>query len=387
MLSTNRGTKVPKARSKLFLGTAGLLSFSLALAGVATSASASSTPKATAGQEVAAAKKFVAPFLKVPTTIGVKVPLKTAPPKHKLFIYFECDVSQCAVENTSLAQAAALVGWRYKAITYQDANPATLVAAMAQGLQMKPAAVALSGIPEVLWATQYAAYKAAHVPIITGYEGPETTKFPIIGNIGGPSDVGKFGTIVANWLIAHSNAKANVLSVEVSSYPILQVGSNKFASTLAAGCKACKLTALDLTIPEIMSGAVNSTIVTALQRDPTIKYVYMCDGAFADGLTSALNAAGLSNIQIVGQAADTTQLTALKAGNTAIKAFTALALNYGSYLMIDLAARWMEGMKASPSDGGLPAQLLVHGGTFKVSDSFDQPANFRAQFKKLWKLG
>jgi ribose transport system substrate-binding protein len=363
----------------MFLGTVGLLSLSLGFAGVATVASASPT------QEVAAAKKFIAPFLKVPTTIGVKTPLKTAPPKNKLFIYFECDVSQCAVENTSLAKAAALVGWRYKAITYQDANPATLVAAMAQGLQMKPAAVALSGIPEVLWPTEYAAYKAARVPIITGYEGPETTAFPIIGNIGGPSDVGKFGTIVANWLIANTNATANVLSVEVSSYPILQVGSNTFASTLAAGCQACKLTALDLTIPEIQSGAINSTIVTALQRDPTIKYVYICDGAFADGLTSALDAAGLSSIQVIGQAADTTQETAIKAG-TNVRAFTALALNYGSYLMVDLAARWMEHMKTTSADGGLPAQLLVHGGKFTVSDSFDQPRNFAAQFKKLWKV-
>ena len=386
MLSTNRGTKVPRARSKIFLGTAGLLSLSLGLAGVVTSASASPTPKATVSQEVAAARKFIAPFLKVPTTIGVRTPLKTRPPRNKLFIYFECDVSQCAVENTSLAQATALVGWRYKAITYQDANPATLVAAMAQGLQMKPAAVAVTGIPEVLWASEYAAYKAAHVPIITGYEGPETGQFPIIGNIGGPSDVGKFGTIVANWLIANSNASANVLSVEVSSYPILQVGSNAFAATLAASCKACKLTALDLTIPEIESGAINSTIVTALQRDPTIKYVYLCDGAFGDGLTSALSAAGLTGVQVIGQAADTTMETAIKAG-TSVKAFTALALNYGSYLMVDLAARWMEGMKASPADGGLPAQLLVHGGKFAVSDSFDQPSNFPAQFKKLWKVG
>jgi ribose transport system substrate-binding protein len=380
MLTTNRGTKVPKARSKMFLSAAGLLSLSLGLTGVATVASASPS------QEVAAAKKFVAPFLKVPTTIGVKIPLNTTPPKNKLFIFFECDVSQCAVENKSLAKATALFHWRYKAITYQDANPATLVAAMAQGLQMKPAAVAVSGIPEVLWATQYAAYKAARVPIITGYEGPETNKFPIIGNIGGPSDIGKFGTIVANWLIADSNATANVLSVGVSSYPILQVGNDKFASTLAAGCQACKLTALDLTIPEIMSGAINSTIVTALQRDPTIKYVYMCDGAFADGLTSALDAAGLSSIQVIGQAADTTIETAIKAG-TNVKAFTALALNYGSYLMVDLAARWMEHMKIpSSADGGLPAQLLVHGGKFTVSESFDQPSNFVAQFKKLWKV-
>ena len=121
-----------------------------------------------------------------------------------------------------------------------------------------------------------------------------------------------------------------MLGVEVSSYPILQVGSDKFASTLAAGCKARKLTALDLTIPEIMSGAVR-----------------------------------------VG---------------TAVKAFTAVALNDGSYRMVDLAARWMEGMRTSPSDGGLPAQLLVHGGKFTVSDSFDQPRNFPARFKKLWKV-
>jgi ribose transport system substrate-binding protein len=369
----------------LFLGAAGLLSLSLGLAGVATSASASPTHKATAAQQVAAAKKAIAPYLKPPTTIGVKTPLKATPAKNKLFIYLQCDVSQCAVENTSLAQATAVLHWQYKTITYQDANPATLVTAFAQALQLHPAAVAVSGIPEVLWPTEYAAYKAANVPIITGYEGAETTAFPIIGDIGGPSDVGNFGKIVANWLIANSKASANVLSVGVSSYPILQVGNDEFAATLAAGCNNCKVTNLDLTIPEIMSGAINSTIVTTLQRNPSIKYVYICDGAFIDGLTSALNAAGLSKIQVIGQGADTTQETAIKAGSD-IKAFTALALNYGSYAMVDLAARWLEGMKTTSADGGLPAQLLVHGGSFTISDSFDQPANFAAQFKKLWKV-
>jgi ribose transport system substrate-binding protein len=294
-------------------------------------------------------------------------------------------VSQCAVENTSLAQATAVLGWQYKSIPYQDANPATLVAALAQGLQLHPSAVALSGLPEILWPTEYAAYKAANIPIITGYEGPETTAFPIIGDIGGPVDVGNFGRILANWLIVDSKATADVLSVAVPSYPILTSGSVKFASTLAAGCTGCKLTELDLTIPEIESGAINSTIVTTLQRNPSIKYVYACDGPFVDGLTSALDAAGLSNIKIIGQGADTTQETAIKAGGD-VKAFTALALNYGSYQMVDLAARWMEGMKTTSADGGLPAQLLVHGGNFTISDSFDEPTNFISQFKKLWKV-
>ena len=54
--------------------------------------------------------------------------------------------------------------------------------------------------------------------------------------------------------------------------------------------------------------------------------------------------------------------------------------------MVDLAARWMEGMKAPPADGRLPGQLLVHGGTFTISDSFDQPRHFPAQFKQLRKV-
>ncbi|HLN04907.1 MAG TPA: hypothetical protein VK217_01410 [Acidimicrobiales bacterium] len=314
-------------------------------------------------------------------------PLKSKPPTGKTFVWLSCDVSQCATEGAAIQQAVGLLGWNYKQINYKDADPATLVAGLQQALLLKPVAVALSGLPEVLWQTEAAAYKAAGVPIIQGYEGPGPVAFPLIGSIGGPSDVSVYGKMLAEWTIADSNGKANVLNVTVNSYPILAVFSSSFQSTLTSGCSGCKIQNQNFSLAQVFSGGVNSGIVAALRRDPSITYVNVADGPFIDGLPSALAAAGLSGkVKITAESGDTQNLTDVQNGTES--AFTGLALNYGSYLMVDLALRHLEGMPITdPTDGGLPKQLLVKGVSFAISISYDEPSNFRAQFKTLWLLG
>jgi len=387
----------PRTRGRIFLGSAGVLSLSLGLAACSSSTSTTTTTTAApasststtaaSNTQVAAAQALVAQYEKQPTTIGVTTPLKSKPPTGKTFVWLSCDVSQCATEGAAIQQAVGLLGWNYKQINYKDADPATLVAGLQQALLLKPVAVALSGLPEVLWQTEAAAYKAAGVPIIQGYEGPGPVAFPLIGSIGGPSDVSVYGKMLAEWTIADSNGKANVLNVTVNSYPILAVFSSSFQSTLTSGCSGCKIQNQNFSLAQVFSGGVNSGIVAALRRDPSITYVNVADGPFIDGLPSALAAAGLSGkVKITAESGDTQNLTDVQNGTES--AFTGLALNYGSYLMVDLALRHLEGMPITdPTDGGLPKQLLVKGVSFAISISYDEPSNFRAQFKTLWLLG
>ena len=128
------------------------------------------------------------------------------------------------------------------------------------------------------------------------------------------------------------------------------------------------------------------SIVSAIQKDPSIKYVVTVDGPFVTGLRSALDAAGLNDVQIAGESGDTTNLTNIKAGKES--AFTALALHYGSYSMIDMVLRHLQGLNFDPDgNGGLPTQLLTKDVDFEISNSFDKPADFADQFKKLWLVG
>ena len=66
------------------------------------------------------------------------------------------------------------------------------------------------------------------------------------------------------------------------------------------------------------------------------------DGPFADGITSALSAAGLSKVKVIGEAADQAGIAALKTGQEA--AWTGFDPGYQSLEDMDIAFRDAEGM-------------------------------------------
>jgi len=350
-----------------------------------TTAGSASGGSAAAGGGVEEAKAATEKNKQEPTKIGVTEPLKTKPETGKLFVWFQCDVNQCKDEGDALKEATAAIGWDYKSYNYQSADPASLVSAMKQALQDKPTAVGLSGLPPAVWQTVLPDYKSAGIPIVTGYIGTIPYDDTIIGQVGSSPDVTSNGEMIANWVVADSDGKANVLLQSVNDFPILKVFSDSFKAKTAELCPDCKVTEINNTIAQLGTGVVPS-IVSAVQKDPSIKYVVTVNGPFVTGLRSALDAAGLNDVQIAGESGDTTNLTNVKSGKES--AFTALALHYGSYSMIDMVLRHLQGMDFEPDgNGGLPSQLLTKDVDFEIANSFDKPTDFADQFKKLWLVG
>ncbi len=362
----------------------------------ATTASGSSATTASGGgasAEVAAAEQIVAAAETVPAHIPQTTPLTSAPPKGKTFVFLQCEVSQCTDIAKGIKAATAAVGWNLKTIAFQSANPATLVSAMQQALQYNPVAVAFSGLPEVTWQSEIPAYQKAGVILIPAFMGQLTTPSPVI-----PYDIGAYnGTVtsakqIAAWITEKSNGNAKVLSVGVPSFPLLATYTTAFASALGKDCSACSITNVNATIPQVDAGQVNSLIVSALQKDPSIKYVTVVDGAFVDGLPSALAAAGLTGkVQITGIGADVSNETNILQGGD-FKAFTALATIDSGWLMVDAALRHVEGMPVTGSnDGGLPGMLLTKNSMTKyhipAANSFNFPADYAQQFMSLWHVG
>jgi ribose transport system substrate-binding protein len=343
--------------------------------------------------EVAAAQKIVATAEQLPTTIPLTTPLASAPPRGKTFVFLQCEVSQCADIATGIKAAIAAIGWNLKVIPFQSSNPATLISGLQQALQYNPVAVAFSGLPEVLWQSEIPAYQKAGVVMIPAFMGPLTTPSPVV-----PYDIGaKEGTVLsaqqlAAWVTADSNGTGRVLSLGVPSFPLLAIFSTTFQQQLSQQCSGCSVVNLSATIPEVDAGQVNSLIVSALQKDPSIKYVAVCDGAFIDGLPSALAAAGLTGkVKIVGIGADVANESNILSGGDE-KAFTALATLYSGWLMVDAALRHVEGMPATDSeDGGLPSMLLTEqsmkANNIQPANSFNYPANYPQQFEALWHVG
>ncbi len=350
--------------------------------GSATSGSGSTASSNAAG--VASTSGVLASYENAPTAIPITTPLKATPPKGKTFVFLQCDVAQCTEESTAMKAVVAAVGWNLKVIPYQSENPATLISGLQQALQLHPAAVGLTGIPQLEWQSVLPAYEKAGVPIVVGQVGPQVLSKTVIASIGNDLNVQITAKVLADYFIAKSGGKGKILQFQVPDFPILGAFDQAFRADVQASCPGCSVTQLTGTIAEVTSGGSTAAIVSALQRNPQDAWLVTDDGPWVDGLPSALAAAHL-HVKIIGEGADVTDETDIKQGT--MTAFTAVALDYGMWAMMDAALRHLEGMPNSPNEGLLPVQLLVNGESFTVSESYNQPGDFAAQMEKLWHVG
>jgi ribose transport system substrate-binding protein len=193
------------------------------------------------------------------------------------------------------------------------------------------------------------------------------------------------GKIVGDYFISDSGGKGNAVIEHVPAYPILDGFTTGFANEVKAQCPGCKTSTTNVTIPDLVAGKVPSTLVSALRSNPSANYLVFDDGPFADGVTSALSAAGLSGkVKIIGEAADQAGTAALKTGQEA--AWTGFDPGYEAYENMDMAFRDSEGMPIPQSEEAQqPTQLLTKD-TIGSTTNWTAPTDAQAQFLKLWHL-
>jgi ribose transport system substrate-binding protein len=352
------------------------------------SSSASSSGSQSSGQtgkQTAAAKSAEQKYLATATKIDQTVPLKTAPPKGRTVVYLQCGFPQCVTQGAGFAAAAKAAGWNYKSLSYDSANPAQLVSDMQRALQYHPVAVSFTGEPEAVWKSVLPAYQAAHTAIIPINIGPTATvKPPVAAVLFDPKDNQIYANALGNWFIADSGAKGHVLLIDVPGFPILHEFSTAFKHVVSQGCSACKVTTMTVSIPDVQNGSLNSLIVAALRKDPSINYVISSDGTFLDTLPASLSSAGLSGkVKLAGAQGDSVGEHYLSTGQ--MQAFTGLADNIEAWVAVDAAARYAEGMKLPDTgDGGLPTQLILKSSNLPPANAYDYPTNYPSQFKALW---
>jgi ribose transport system substrate-binding protein len=338
-----------------------------------------------AAAQAAAALQDEQQYLHTATKISQTIPLKSRPKAGQTFVYIQCTLPQCVTQGQGAKAAAEAIGWNYKSLSFDSANPAQFVSDMQRALEYHPVAVSFAGPDTAEFQSEIAAYKAANVAIIPMNTGPTVTiEDTVIADLEGPADNAHYASALSDWFISDSGAKGQVLLLDVPGFAILHEFTTAFQADVAKGCTACKVTTLSATIPEVEGGQLNSIIVSALRRDPSLTYLMSSDAAFLDTLPAALSAAGLSGkIKIAGSQGDSTGEHYLASGQ--MDAFTGLADNIEAWVAVDVAARYSEGMALpDPGDGGLPTQLILKSSDLPPANSYDYPTDYAAQFEKLW---
>ena len=348
------------------------------------SASATAGSDSAGGADIAAAKAYQAQFLGSPTSIGISTPLKSKPAAGKLLVGLDSGLGSATVLAKYWAQAAADAGWTYKNLI-SGATPTAQQAAMSSAIQLNPAGILTSGIPEATISTQLALAKQKGIWVNTSASTDPPSGAMFDTSIANPAQLAQWGKMVAAYVVVQSNGKANVEDFSLPVFPILLDFDTAFIAALKEWCPDCKVTqnpqqasAIGTTTP--------SAVVSTVTRNPSTNWLIFDLGDLATGVNSALAAAGLHGLHIGGLTADTPNIAALKNGTQDV--WTAYSLPIVAYRQVDSFARKFEDM--ATLNAALPTQLMTQQNVNSlVEDSqgnYVGVANYRSQFMTLWHI-
>jgi ribose transport system substrate-binding protein len=386
-----------RGRQPLARGLAAIVAmftFAVVLAACGSSSSSSSTAASSGSGSTtlasasvgsassSAAAAALTPYKALPTSINITTPLSSAPPKGKTIVMLGTNNPSNVIIQQGMSKLAKMAGWNYSLVTYDPANPGTFTQAETTALAKHPQYLVEAGLP--LTASQLAMAKSAGAKWILDSVYPVSVTPPVIGQVDSYAQDALMGKIVADYFVSDSNGKGNAVIEHVPSYPILDGFTTGFANEVKAKCPTCKMSTTNITIPDLVAGKASGELVSALRSNPSANYLVFDDGPFADGITSALSAAGLSKVKVIGEAADTAGIAALKNGTEA--AWTGFDPGYQAYENMDIAFRDAEGAAIPVSQEALqPTQLLTKD-TIGSTTNWSAPTDAQAQFLKLWHL-
>jgi ribose transport system substrate-binding protein len=329
---------------------------------------------------VATATAALKAYQAAPAKINVTTPLKSAPPPGKTVVVLGTPQPQNVQIQQTVAQLAHLAHWNYAVASYDPANPATFSSAIDTALTKHANYIVEAGIPVTPALLQKVEQAGAKLAVTAVY--PIAVKPPVIANTS--ADNSTQGKLMADYFVSDSNGKGNAVIEHVPGYAILDTFTNAFTARVKALCPGCTTTTTNVTLPQLAAGQLVPTVISALKRNPSANYVVFDDGPFATGITSALAAAGLSKVKVIGEAADPAGLAALRAGKEA--AWTGYSSPYATLQVVDAMFRDAEGLPIPQAQEGVQqTQLLTKANIGSITE-WNYPTDALQQFKALWKV-
>jgi ribose transport system substrate-binding protein len=356
----------------------GALALALVLA-----AGASSSNSADPG--VAKAKALYASLLKPSATIGSYKPLSKTPPKGKKIYFLQCSQPVCTAFYTGLKPAVAALGWTVTGHPFTQ-TPEGIQTAVQAAIDAKPDGIFFTGISPTLLTKQLAAAKAAKIPIVAGFD-IASPSGPIIQMLGGSKTVAAAANSVADYVVADSGGKAKILAFSISAYTILNLNTSAFGKEVKRLCPGCSIRVDNVQVTDVGT-KIPATVVSELQRDPSITYLAFAFGDMPLGVNAALKAAGLDKkVKIVSYgSASPTVIHDISTGKMA--ASDAWSILFNSWQAVDAFARYFVGdpVPAAPSEQPMLITSANAKSQFKgdANWEFGGPPNYTAAFKKLW---
>lgn len=274
------------------------------------------------------------------------------------------------------------------------ASPEGAASCISQALDANAAAVISGSLPEEMAQTAFAQVREAGLPLVFTQVQPEDPT--------GQDDPSKVAYISpdnaemqgwnANWVIADSDAKADVLVVKVTDTPAT-IAWTDFGSlpTYENACAECNVEVIEATTYQL--DKVPSLISAALTKNPNIGYIQSPFAIMDDSIKQGVQAAARDDVKIVSGDSALAQLQDLASGGL-IKAVVGNSSPAFGWYVADETLRLLSG-EESVQNHPFPFRRLLTEEIAKGLDltpegeangSWYGEADYQAGFKELWSV-
>ncbi|MBV8735400.1 MAG: substrate-binding domain-containing protein [Solirubrobacterales bacterium] len=325
---TPRRVKHPFSRALTTL--VALAGTAVLAAGCGSSSSSTSTGSHASGSSSAGvghAQAIVASLGRTTTSFPAPGPpvtnAKSLAGKTVWYIPISLSVPVFAIANNSLHTALAKVGIHEHACS-GESNPSATAACINQAVARGAGAIITDAVPVVLAANAFASAESHHIPVLIVNQLPPSGHIP-----GAVKGVGndKLGYALlqdsalvnaeADWVIADSNGKGNVLVMPFTDSPSTLAYAASAVATLHKLCPGCKVTTQKVGLAN--AGLIPSQTSSALLRNQGVKYVMPEFDAVLQAVGQGLQQAGFGQrVKVATGGGDLPALQEIKAGRLAL---------------------------------------------------------------------
>lgn len=365
--------------------TAVVLASALALGVSASAASAAggkssgvAAAKAVVAAHTGPVNQFVAPG---PAVNGKRL-------KGKSIWFVELGGSGSFVDDAqALQQPTEALGMKLQVC---DGNyvPATWSACITQAVNAGAAGIVTDSFSPEAVAPAVAYAKKHKVPIVVGSEpGRNTPLEQFMPFTDGPGEA----RVAVDWMIAHSDGKANILAVTTEGDPGTQADTTAAVRELKKNCPSCGWVDA-LSTSSDFSTVWPTAVSAALLKHPSLTIAYAQFDPDVPYLTQGMNSAGRS-LPYVGMNAVLAQMESVKSHGSELADVGSNA-NYSSWIVVDRLIRMIL-HKPAPTHVYFPIRVFdstnVSRLTMTQSAStsgqwYGPTTSYKNGFKKLWGL-
>lgn len=195
------------------------------------------------------------------------------------------------------------------------------------------------------------------------------------------------GKDVADWIIADSEGKGNVLVLDFPGFSAVQARAAAIVENIESDCPDCTVKKVDVSV-QTMGTSLTPLVTSQLQQDPGIGYIWGSDDCCVSFMQQGIQVAGkASSVKLLSMTGYPDQLKQITTGEMAGE--LASATPFSAWLAVDSLARLMAGEELEKNFWPVPQRIISSENVDELPESafqagWDTGVDYQSEFKKLW---